>query len=344
MDGLRGIAALLVIYFHFFIGIQSSNSYENILGKLAVFGQSGVSLFFVISGFLITRILLLSKETNYYFRNFYIRRALRIFPLYYLFLFIFYFIEPLLSSINIKPTGIAFWLYLQNFYMTFQVPMHGPDHFWSLAVEEHFYLFWPFIVYIFSTKNTLLFGTVLILIAFILRFILYKNGYEVFYFTFTRIDELILGAFLAVLEFKKKLTFEFKRYYITLFVILIFFLPMFWFFFNSEAILFIQVLRFPMIGLFYFSVIGTLLCLRDSHVITKIISNKYFSYTGKISYGLYVFHPMVFFYVKLWMPNLNILANFVLSLASVYIVASISYFYFEKKFLDLKDKLTYNKS
>lgn len=106
LDGLRGIAALMVMFFHF--NWQSFNF--SLINKVAVFGQTGVDLFFVLSGFLITRILIFTKEnhSNNFFYNFYIRRSLRIFPLYYGFLILVYFVLPLFKIVSYE-------LYEKNF-------------------------------------------------------------------------------------------------------------------------------------------------------------------------------------------------------------------------------------
>jgi peptidoglycan/LPS O-acetylase OafA/YrhL len=213
LDGVRAIAALMVMVFHFFQHVEPSTKLLNILTKVSVFGQTGVTLFFVLSGFLITRILLDTKETTGYFKNFYLRRALRIFPLYYLFLAITYYVVPLIVN---TPFGsfnqqIFYFTYLQNFAITFNWDSVGPVHFWSLAVEEHFYLFWPVVVYLFSTKNLSRVIIGIIIGALLLRIFMLNNGYGVFYFTFTRFDSLAIGALLAIAELRNSFRKENSR-------------------------------------------------------------------------------------------------------------------------------------
>jgi len=94
LDGIRAIAALMVMFFHFFQHLETSNSILLLVKKASIFGQTGVSLFFVLSGFLITRILINTKDTPNFFYNFYLRRTVRIFPLYYLFLIIYFLLFP----------------------------------------------------------------------------------------------------------------------------------------------------------------------------------------------------------------------------------------------------------
>ncbi len=169
LDGVRGIAALMIMTFHFFQPIIPNTTTLIYINKFIKFGQTGVSLFFVLSGFLITRILLSTKEKSGYFLTFYIRRALRIFPLYYGFLIIYYFlINPYLyNASNLSfSTQFYYWFYLQNIADTFGWAANGPFHFWSLAVEEHFYLFWPLLVYYLNDKKIIIATICIIIIAF----------------------------------------------------------------------------------------------------------------------------------------------------------------------------------
>src|SRR5580658_8734625 len=201
LDGVRGIAALMVMWFHFnWVG---NSLLVRFISKTAVFGQTGVILFFVLSGFLITRILLSNKgNTAHFFSNFYIRRTLRIFPLYFLFLGIYYFVVPLVYHIPVIPFSqqVYYWTYLQSFSQTFGWNAKGPDHYWSLSVEEHFYLFWPCLIYFMNLKQIKRTVLALIGLALLLGVVLVRTGYPVFYWTFTNIDLLALGALLAVFE------------------------------------------------------------------------------------------------------------------------------------------------
>ncbi|NNU34850.1 acyltransferase [Mucilaginibacter sp. S1162] len=202
LDGLRGVAALMVMFFHFMPDRDITVSpIVHYLHKVGVFGQTGVTLFFVLSGFLITRILLNQKANRHYFRNFYIKRALRIFPLYYLGLVIFYLIIPLIINYAPSPYSSApYWLYIQNITDTFMIPSNGPQHYWSLAVEEHFYLFWPLLIYYIAIKNTPRLIAGIVVAALVCRCLLIYFGYGTFYFTFSIMDGLAIGALLAWYE------------------------------------------------------------------------------------------------------------------------------------------------
>jgi peptidoglycan/LPS O-acetylase OafA/YrhL len=211
LDGVRGIAVLMVMFFHY---CQANDFFPEqpalkVLSKLSVVGQTGVDLFFVLSGFLITRILVHEKnKPGTFFKAFFARRVLRIFPLYYGFLVFIYFLIPILTCSEIVPFSkqIWFWSYLQNFVYTFPiVPFEGPNHLWSLAVEEHFYLVWPFLVYFLETTNLVRVTGGLILGGLMVRSLFLSHGIGVFFFTLCRLDGLILGAMLALLEHSRGL-------------------------------------------------------------------------------------------------------------------------------------------
>src|SRR4051812_8053988 len=159
LDGLRGLAILMVMILHFGGTTEQGMSGLNLwFSRITGAGWCGVDLFFVLSGFLITGILYDAKGTPGGLRNFYARRVLRIFPLYYATLIVLFVILPLLApGPNPGLDKVALhqgwlWLYLSNFAAvfigdhTFAAGLVQAGHFWSLAIEEQFYLVWPLIV------------------------------------------------------------------------------------------------------------------------------------------------------------------------------------------------------
>src|SRR4051812_38390961 len=164
LDGLRGFAILLVLLLHFTPMGEASTKIGAIGKWIASAGGIGVDLFFVLSGFLITGILLDAKGTPHFFRNFYARRTLRIFPLYYGVLFVCFILVPLFHPFNAEEQQVAheqgwLWLYGTNIRESMSGadwPFHrgwiSMDHFWSLAVEEHFYLVWPLAVFLLNRR------------------------------------------------------------------------------------------------------------------------------------------------------------------------------------------------
>lgn len=214
LDGLRGLAILGVILFHAAVDYAPSTLMGKMLGAAFNVGWGGVDLFFVLSGFLITGILLESRGTAGFFRNFYARRTLRIFPLYYGVLFFIFVILP-----HFRPFDTAglqtiarnqgwFWIYLTNFGFIAHGSVFGNsdwlllNHFWSLAVEEQFYLIWPLLVYRLSGRALAGVCIFLFVEALLLRTglaILHQRPGTMFFPTPCRVDALALGALLALL-------------------------------------------------------------------------------------------------------------------------------------------------
>lgn len=165
LDGVRGLAILLVTLYRFGKGMPTDSWLGQLLSTQLVSGEHGVELFFVLSGFLITGILVDAKSHRNYFSSFFARRSLRIFPLYFGALFLFLWLVPsLMTTLNADhPFSLAqenqvfLWSYTTNVCMSIKDSwcFGSLDHFWSLAVEEHFYLLWPFAVYFCSTTTTL---------------------------------------------------------------------------------------------------------------------------------------------------------------------------------------------
>jgi peptidoglycan/LPS O-acetylase OafA/YrhL/protein involved in polysaccharide export with SLBB domain len=168
------LAIVMVLLLHFVGQTASTNVYEAAVNRVLSFGFLGVDLFFVLSGFLITGILYDARTRSGYFRRFYMRRALRIFPLYYAVLAVFFFVLPAVPALSgvemqrLRSEQAWAWLYGVNVY----VATHGGwgslsylEHFWSLAVEEHFYLVWPVVVWALGSRPRLLMRTALGLAA-----------------------------------------------------------------------------------------------------------------------------------------------------------------------------------
>jgi peptidoglycan/LPS O-acetylase OafA/YrhL len=213
LDGLRGVAILLVLMYHFGWGAPAGLP-ARLWVFSTTFGWSGVDLFFVLSGFLITGILLDSKDGPHYFRNFYARRVLRIFPLYYGVLVVTLVVLPLFVSYDTPGLRMILheqgwlWAYSSNVAVALR---HGERLWnsewlslgvlWSLAVEEHFYLVWPLVVYALPRRSLLRLSTTLVVLAPFARFVARVARVApatVYMLTPFRADALALGAILAI--------------------------------------------------------------------------------------------------------------------------------------------------
>jgi peptidoglycan/LPS O-acetylase OafA/YrhL len=197
LDSLRGIAILSVFIYHALYLSYGNYHFERpaeLLIQATRFGWLGVNLFFVLSGFLITGILLDSKSNRHYFKRFYVRRALRILPIFYLILFLLAWMP--------SQSRAFLWMsffYLSNIAPLFGIPMAYPI-LWSLSVGEHFYFFWPLFVRRISSQGVFWVATAISVIVPILRaFHFTPVSFEgLNYLTWLVADGLAMGAILAV--------------------------------------------------------------------------------------------------------------------------------------------------
>ncbi len=348
LDGLRGLAILLVIIYHNFGFIN-----------YFFFGWLGVDLFFVLSGFLITDILLNSAGKPHYLKNFYTRRLLRIFPLYYLALLLFIYIIPSLTTSfqagYYRENQVWMWTYLQNWLYIFKPAGEttGLHHLWSLAVEEQFYLIWPLIILLLKKPGRLLIFISLILLAVIgLRIWIWNSQItNLAYFnlyTFSRIDGLCIGAMVALLQ-RINPGFLSKNTYIVVFC---FAAANFAFYFFNRRYAF----SFPYLAIAGYTTFAMTFGLlvneavtNGTKLITTVFSWPVLRFFGKISYGLYVFHwplylilnPVLFQLINI--PGNNTLTSFISSLLSTGIalgISLLSFHYFEQPFLKLKQRFS----
>jgi peptidoglycan/LPS O-acetylase OafA/YrhL len=199
LDGLRAIAILVVIFHHcgqFFLLRHPTQA--SFLGEVIGVGGQGVDLFFALSGFLITGILLDTRERKDYFPRFYWRRALRIWPLYYCFLFA----ALLVHARTFRSIGFApYALYYRNFLGPDRVSDYTVGHFWSLCVEEQFYLVWPLVIYFCAKRFRIALVVLLTVTAFVCRSYSLHRGMDVYIverLPFCRMDSLLGGAAIAI--------------------------------------------------------------------------------------------------------------------------------------------------
>jgi peptidoglycan/LPS O-acetylase OafA/YrhL len=208
LDGIRGVAILLVLFHHFTI-LTPDSSASAALSRAAALGWAGVDLFFVLSGFLITGILIAARGRRRYFSSFYARRTLRIVPLYYLVVFASLIVLPwspalydVLAGPGAPREQLPYWLYLTNFAVAERGAfLHGIlDVAWSLAIEEQFYVVWAAVVWLLAPRLLGLTCVAIVVAAPLARNVALANGsppIDLYVLTPYRADALVAGALLA---------------------------------------------------------------------------------------------------------------------------------------------------
>lgn len=350
LDVIRFFAAFCIFFGHGFQAWEGyfSKSKEEIpfyIKNFTINMGLGVELFFFISGFLITYILLKEKrETGQIaIGKFFVRRALRIWPLYFLLIAV----TPLIISWmdESSPNYLAQLFFIGNFDIiaahSFKYPF---SHFWSIAVEEQFYLIWPFVI-AFVARKRLLFVFLLIIIASIISrymvFNYWQHTFNIYYNTLCRMDTLVIGAVFAYIFESRHISFRLKPWmllflYGILVCLLFFTLSISWP--TLVAVLFKKYLYLiPLVPLtlHYISAI-------NQKVDSKI--HGWLSYLGKSSYGLYMIHNMlILIVVKKIMLNNSIEEGWVFWLVytlMTFIIVVFSFEFYEKPFLKLKERFS----
>jgi len=329
LDGLRGVAIMLVILHN-----QSSKYPSLHLENLFANGWMGVDLFFVLSGFLITGILVDTKYSEGYFKNFYTRRCLRIWPLYYSLLFFMFVVVPFVhpsvgqTVFDRSSPWWAYPLFLQNFLVP--PPAVGALSFtWSLAIEEQFYLVWPWVVRYCSSAQVRRIAIVVIGVSPVLRLLLSFGHVDLYRNVFCRLDGLMAGALLALLV--RSDSFVPSRYVRRAWLVFLVAVPLA---FVTEALqarwIVFSLSALASAALVYLSLYAGQAGLQ------RALTNRFMVYTGTISYGLYLLHGIPFNMAQaLQLDRYPLLAAPML-LVVCYGMAVVSWHLLEKPFLRLK--------
>jgi peptidoglycan/LPS O-acetylase OafA/YrhL len=364
LDGVRAIAVILVFSVHF-VGYRTR-----------FIGWTGVPIFFVLSGFLITGILYDNRNEPHRFRNFYVRRTLRIFPLFY-FAWLLVLIAGLFLQAQWHPIQILWPLYLGN-YVRFLAGTEALDHiytlrppalplqighFWSLAVEEQFYLLWPLVVfYVRERRRLIQICIAVVALVPLLRTLLWAMASKkllsillLYMITPTQCDAFLLGGLMALLmrggEKTKLLLHANKIFYLSLAFLLAAYLANNGFHFRDllASSGWMSTYGFTLVNT---TAAGLILCsLQSRSVIYTFTASLPMRMIGKYSYGVYVYHvllaPFLEYYVwpanKSWPPIVYIIhatLSVVLYFLIVLAVSACSYHLLEAPFLGLKDRFT----
>jgi peptidoglycan/LPS O-acetylase OafA/YrhL len=355
LDGLRGIAILLVFFFHYL-----PRNLDNPLSWFASLGWTGVDLFFVLSGFLITGILYDTRGSENFFRVFYARRALRLFPVYFLAVGIVLFVAVLLHT-PMRWTAIPFYVYGANIMLGFKglVPSFTPYfqcvHFWSLSLEEQFYSLWPLAVFFVRKRTTLLLicagGILGALLLRILLTHLQASTWVLYTELPTRMDSLLAGGMLAlVLRGPRPGAWRSQRRLYSLMGV--FGLTLIFLFARAKS-LFLTSTEMTSWG--YSAVAGMYFCILALALVPGTLANRIGStsilrFFGRYSYGLYVWHdlpsPICVTWLGWFSRNIHprILGQMAYGMTMLGLftaIAVVSYHVLELPFLRLKSRLKY---
>lgn len=353
LNGVRAIAALMVVIAHIELDKQTFHlkliPYVNLMN----FGKVGVSVFFALSGFLITY-LLLEERKNFNkisFKDFYMRRILRIWPLYFLVIATGFFIYPRGASGQALLLSVFF---LPNLAFTLKLLPGIFDPIWSIGTEEQFYIFHP---HFFRFKKVLhifyaLLAFLILYLAFgqLMRHMPPDNTIADMIGEFTyyaRFDNMAIGALVATLYYNTRnpeFKYRFQKLFNLMFskfmqvVLLLAFI----------AFIYLYVTYLPPEGDLVLATLSALLIVNLCETQTSIynLAGKRLGYIGEISYGIYLLHKFPVYFavwgVKTYLPDLNSFVQsliiYVTALTFTLILAALSYRYFEKYFLGLKKK------
>jgi peptidoglycan/LPS O-acetylase OafA/YrhL len=356
LNGLRAIAALAVVISHITLGLGDFGLNNKIFGtdlngnasglKLAGYG---VTIFFTLSGFLITFLLLNEKEeAKLNIKNFYIRRILRIWPLYYLY-FAICLATMLIFGISYTSSSIPFYIFLSaNIPFIFRNTLPFLAHYWSLGVEEQFYLFFPQIAKL-SNKRLLKISVGIIFVFLFLKFIFWildrKYGIHLplLFIEVTRFHTMLIGVVGAIFYYQKNSKFlSISTHKITQII-------------SWTIILLIAINKFHIASIIDGDLVSVITVFLIVGQITKTnnlinLENRFCDFIGKISFGIYVIHPILIFYFSKTIGHfenktaINYLFVYALITLTTILFAYLSYEFYEKRFLKLKSKYATIKS
>lgn len=360
LNELRAFAAFAVIFNHIEL-FKKDDSMPSLYGSwyfgycIEKIGKNGVYLFFVLSGFLITYLLLKEKKKfgTILFKNFFLRRIFRIWPLYYFIIFLSLIIVPLLAntfeifqftpfyySLISNPENyslksvLLFLLFLPNVASSFGISLVGATQSWSVGVEEQFYIIWPVLIYLF--RKNILWIFLIIIFLFSLPNIFptpfFSAIVSIFPFEFMAIGGLGGYFYFYYEDSVKKITkSKYVFYAVIFFILLLCLIP-----------IFIEFIQGLVLSILFLALI--LITINEEN--SAVFRNRYFSFFGKISYGIYMYHHFIIFLIfpfankyffneqSLFFYNVII---YLLTFSLTILISHLSYKYFESSFIRIKD-------
>jgi peptidoglycan/LPS O-acetylase OafA/YrhL len=349
LTALRGIAATSVVFYH----LESSEHCIKLNETVKFFlnfgnngGKLGVQFFFILSGFLITYLLIEETKNQGKVKifKFYLRRIFRIWPLYYITLIVAIFVLPqIFSEIKIQNINISFYfLFLINLDFIYNlIPDYNliTSH-WSICIEEQFYLFWPLI---FLIRKYYIFVFFLIFIFSLIFLYSNENGIVQYFHTFSNIRFMAFGGIIAYIFSQK------KNFVLILFSKLNILITTSIYLFSLLIILFqnkltvdyhVSFIVIELITIFFFSFV-ILEQISNENSFFKFGKSKALNFLGEISYSIYLVHPFVIYFAVIFFPKFNIYNDLIFILLTLLFIIAMSYlayFIIEKPFLKLKNK------
>ena len=362
LEGIRGYAFILVFFFHYFW--KDVFPFQRIpwlypLFLLKQIAWIAVPMFFVLSGYLICGILIDTRDKEGYFKVFYTRRILRVFPPYYIVLIVIG-VMGLIGHVPLDHRYYVHFLYIQNLFPSYPdqawIGTLPIGHLWSMAVEEQFYLLWPLVVWICPNKRVLLRVTVILIgMSCALRFLsraIHLSGLRMYYATPTRADAILLGALLAIIRrdaVYKKIE-PYGKYValagIATMMILAVVTGDSWpTKTHLRSALLIPLVNVLSAGL----VLGV---LEPGSFLCRACSQRWICWLGSRSYGLYLFHLLFSDWVAGFAPQLAMhiprrlayLTAIILAFCFTLLLAAICYRFVEQPAMNLKSRFPYGGS
>ena len=362
LDGVRGLAVLIVIIHNAgWLGGPTEQFVLKLFSAITATGWIGVQLFFVLSGYLITGILLDSRGKEGYFRSFYLRRTLRIFPLYYVFVAAVVFVAAPLAwspawAERVQANQWPYWLYVSNWTQPFKIDIHGLTHLWSLAVEEQFYFVWPVLAFWLGRRGLAGVSLAMIVAGPFIRYALRAEGLPLetaYMFTIARWDALAAGALLAAMlrdARERVLVAAWKGRITVAAAVALALLVVRQRGFHSEDIP-NQVIGQSLVAVLATSLLAYAVQQRAAGLsaLQRALSWGWLRTCGKYSYAMYVFHFPIHHalkdYTQPWEVGsddswriVRVGAYLTLVLLLTLVASLISWRLIEKPFLDLKDR------
>ncbi len=355
LNGLRFIAAMMVLFPH----VEQIKQMKNIENYLYLYpfetGKLGVTLFFVLSGFLITYLLLAEEHSfkRISIRKFYVRRILRIWPLYFIIIILAFFILPNINLFTLPSYGkdviysnlllklFLFAIFFPNLALSLFGIVPYASHTWSIGTEEQYYLFWPVLLKIFKKYRIILMLFIIfsylaffeILSTHYSNILPYKNIIQAFWSSF-KIDCMAIGGIYAILLFQKNKVLNLIQnntvFYLTITLVLF---------------LILKGIHIPYFHFEFYSVLFGIIILNfaSNNKIKISLENRLLNYLGNISYGLYMYHPIGIVLALTISISIGSTTNWLiypLSFILTIILAGLSYKFIESFFLKFKDKFS----